>query len=351
MMLITEKKRGILLVNLGTPDSYAPSDVYRYLKEFLNDKRVIDLSWFGRLFVQALVVPLRYRKSAKLYRRLWTEKGSPLLVHGREVAEKLQQALGSSFEVVLAMRYQNPSIKKGLEELKSKKADEIIILPLFPQYASATTGSVHQKVMECIKDWLVIPKLTFIDHFCDHPLLIDAFMQRASQYEISAYDHILFSFHGLPERHIRKADRTGQCLTKDCCFGRCASTAAKPSSSNLFCYKAQCFKTAKALAAKLGLAEQNYTICFQSRLGREPWLQPYTSNVLHSCAAKGNKKLLVFCPSFVCDCLETTCEISFEYAEEFQKLGGKELQLVEGLNSHPSWIEALRVLILDSSSV
>lgn len=339
-MLKEAKKRGVLLVNLGTPDSYEPSAVFRYLYEFLKDERVIDASWIQRLFVRGIVVPLRHRKSAKLYRRLWTDKGSPLLVHGREVGEKLQRVLGSAYEVVLAMRYQNPSIQEGLEELMRKEVDEIIVLPLFPQYASATTGSVHQKVMECVKDWLVIPKLMFIDHYCDHPQLIEAFAARADQYFLSSYDHILFSFHGLPERHIRKADRTGQCLSEGCCQKKC--------SSNRFCYKAQCFKTAQALASRLDLNEQNYTICFQSRLGKEPWLQPYTSDVLHACAAKGYKKLLVFCPSFVCDCLETTCEISHEYAEEFKKLGGHELQLVEGLNSHPSFIEALRVLVLDS---
>lgn len=331
------KIRGVLIVNLGTPESHHPFAVFRYLSEFLKDERVIDLSWLRRLFVRAIVVPLRFRTSAKLYQKLWTEKGSPLLVHGREIAEKLQHELGPSHHVVLAMRYQNPSIEKGLEELKRRGVDEILILPLFPQYASATTGSVHQKVMEHIGKWVTIPKLTFIDHFCDHPQLIEAFCARAAQYPVSSYDHILFSFHGLPERQIKKADRSGCCLTEKCC--------QKASEGATFCYKAQCFKTAKAIAHQLQLKEDDYTLCFQSRLGKEPWLEPYTSDILHTCAARGQKKLLVFCPSFVCDCLETTCEISLEYAQEFKKLGGEELRLVEGLNSHPAFISLLKTLV------
>ena len=334
------RKTGVLLVNLGTPDSFLSLAVFRYLNEFLSDKRVIDLPWLQRqLLVRGFIVPFRYRKSAKLYRHLWTDKGSPLLVHGQEVSEKLQQVLGNSYQVVLAMRYQTPSIKKGLEKLRDEQVDEIIILPLFPQYASATTGSVHQKVMKEIQNWLVIPKLIFINHYCDHPRLIDAFCARAKQYIIPSYNHILLSFHGLPESHIHKADRSNHCLSKDCCQKICAS--------NSLCYKAQCYATAQAIATKLSLDEKDYTVCFQSRLGKEPWLQPYTSQILKAYAARGMKRILVFCPSFVCDCLETTCEISHEYSEDFIKQGGEDLQLVEGLNSHPAWIEALRTLVLE----
>lgn len=334
------KKRGVLLVNLGTPDSHHPSAVYRYLNEFLTDDRVIDIPWIQRqLLVRGLIVPFRYRQSAKLYRRLWTANGSPLLFHGKAVEKKLQEALGHSHHVVLAMRYQSPSIRDGLDKLQKEQVDEILILPLFPQYASSTTGSVHQKVMKVVQNWQVFPKLTFLNQYFEHPGLIDAFYQRGLQYPVDSYDHILFSFHGLPERHIRKADPSGTCLSKECCQTAC--------QNNRFCYKAQCHATARAIVAKLSLKEDNYTICFQSRLGKDPWLQPYTSDVLKECAAKGFKRLLVFCPSFVCDCLETTCEITHEYGEEFKKLGGKELQLVEGLNSHPAWIEALRAIVLE----
>lgn len=340
MTLMPDKKRGVLLVNLGTPDSPHPSAVFRYLNEFLTDERVIDIPWIQRhILVRGCIVPFRFRQSAKLYRRLWTDQGSPLLFHGHSVEKKLQEALGDSYSVVLAMRYQSPSILEGLEKLKREQVEEILILPLFPQYASSTTGSVHQKVMKTIQKWNVLPKLIFLDHYCDHPGLIDAFYERAKQYSLSSYDHILFSFHGLPERHILKGDTTGSCLTKGCCQKVCPN--------NRFCYKGQCHATARALISKLSLKDKDYTICFQSRLGKEPWLQPYTSDVLKECAAKGFKRLLVFCPSFICDCLETTCEITHEYGEEFKKLGGEELQLVEGLNSHPAWIEALRTIVLE----
>lgn len=193
--------------------------------------------------------------------------------------------------------------------------------------------------MKSIQNWLVIPKLIFLNQYCDHPRLIDAFYERGMQYAIRDYDHILFSFHGLPERHIRKADPSGLCLTKDCCQKACSSSS--------FCYRAQCHATARALASRLALGDGAYSICFQSRLGKEPWLQPYTSEVLQNCAARGFKRLLVFCPSFVCDCLETTIEITHEYGKEFKRLGGEELQLVEGLNSHPAWIDALRTIVLE----
>lgn len=331
---------GILLVNLGTPDSHSKADVFRYLNEFLTDGRVIDFPWLRRqLLVRGIIVPFRYRQSAKLYRHLWTEEGSPLLVYGKAVQEKLQTSLGDQFKVSLAMRYQNPSISSGLEELKQARVKELIIFPLFPQYASATTGSVHQKVMEHVKNWEVIPKLTFINSYYDHPAFIEAFCQRGQQYPLSAYDHILFSFHGLPERQLRKADCGKQCLTSDCC--------KKINAVNQFCYKAQCHATALAIANTLNIPSNRYTICFQSRLGKDPWIQPYTSDVIESCAKQGYKKLLVFCPAFVCDCLETLTEISVEYQAFFKEKGGEELQLVEGLNTHPAWIQALHTIVMN----
>jgi ferrochelatase len=336
-----DRKRGVLIINLGTPLSPRPKDVFRYLIEFLTDGRVIDTPWLKRqLLVRGAIVPSRYKQSVEQYQRLWTKEGSPLLLHGQRVREKLQQALGESYQVVLAMRYQIPSIAEGLEKLKCEQIEDLIILPLFPQYASATTGSVYQKIMQCLQNWTIFPKLIFINHYFDHPALIDAFCARGRQYPISSYDHILFSFHGLPEGQIRKADATGACLSDHCCQRLC--------SKNRFCYKAQCYATAHGIAKQLQLSEKNYTICFQSRLGKEPWIQPYTSDVIHDRAQKGDKHLLVFSPSFVCDCLETTYEIAHEYGQEFKKLGGEELQLVEGLNSHPIWIEALCQIIIEN---
>lgn len=331
---------GILLVNLGTPNSFKSGDVFRYLNEFLTDRRVIDIPWIQRqCLVRGFIVPTRYRQSSELYQRLWTNEGSPLLVHGKAVQQKLQESLGSQFKVVLAMRYQNPSIEKELEALKKLQIDSLIVLPLFPQYASATTGSVHQKIMEKIKNWEIIPKLTFINSFFDHPAFIDAFCTRAQQYDLSFYDHVIFSFHGLPERQILKADKSSTCLTSTCCQSIC--------QKNAYCYKAQCYATARAIAKQLKINEKDHTVCFQSRLGKDPWIKPYTSDVLKQCATNGNKRLLVFSPSFVCDCLETICEISYEYQEEFIQWGGETLQLVEGLNSHPKWIEGLKNLVME----
>ena len=331
---------GVLLINLGTPDSYRSWDVFRYLNEFLTDARVIDLPWLKRqLLSRGIIVPFRFRQSAKLYKHLWTKEGSPLLVHGRAVQSKLQESLGQDYKVVLAMRYQQPSIQAGLAELKEANVKEIIIFPLFPQYASATTGSVHQKVMDFVRQWDFIPKLTFINSYADHPEFIKAFCDRGKEYSIQGYDHILFSFHGLPERHLNKADPCNHCLTPNCC---------QLASENTFCYKAQCYKTANGIATRLNI--QNYTICFQSRLGKDPWIQPYTLDMIKECASKGYKKVLVFCPAFVCDCLETTCEITEEYGLEFKKLGGEKLQLVEGLNSHPSWINGLKTIVQENCS-
>ena len=333
---------GVLLVNLGTPRSYKKGDVFHYLNEFLTDKRVLDFNWIKRQFLtRCVIVPFRYKQSAELYRQLWTAEGSPLLVHGETVSNKLQDVLGDQYKVVLAMRYQYPSISDGLEILRKALVEEIIIFPLFPQYSSATTGSVHQKVMECVKEWETIPKMNFVNSYPDHPSLIEAFSDRMKQYSIDEYDHILFSFHGLPKRYLQKADTSQMCLTKQCCDHL--------TRNNRFCYKAQCHATARALALKLGIREDNYTICFQSRLGREAWIEPYTSDVLKFRAEKGDKRLLVACPAFVCDCLETTCEITHEYGKEFKDRGGEILQLVEGLNSHPTWITALKTMILEQS--
>lgn len=334
---------GVLLVNLGTPLSSKPKDVRRYLNEFLSDGRVLDFSWLKRNFLsRCLITPFRYKQSAEQYQQVWTSKGSPLLTHGIDVQHKLQESLGVNYKIALAMRYQSPSIKEGLEILKKASVNEIIILPLFPQYASATTGSVHQKVMDHIKHWQVIPKMTFINSYPTDSKFIDALCARAKQYDLDRYDHILFSYHGLPERHIRKADALSHCLSNDCC--------KTLTIKNQHCYKAQCYATTFAMARQLGFKQDKFSICFQSRLGKDPWLQPYASDAIENCAKSGNKNLLVFSPAFVCDCLETTFEIGHEYAKEFKNLGGESLQLVESLNSSPLWIEALHSIVINHSA-
>ncbi len=333
------KKSGILLVNLGTPDSPHPKDVWRYLIQFLTDRRVIDVPFMTRqLLVRGLIVPLRYRNSAKSYAHIWTGEGSPLLVYGKRIATLLQKKLGESFVVKLAMRYQNPSIEKGLAELRAADVSEIIVLPLFPQYASASTGSVHQEVMRIVSKWQAVPKMSFINSYPAQAKMIETFCLNAEKHPLDSYDHFLFSFHGLPEKHLLKADRSSQCLRSEDC---CQSLTAK----NQHCYSAQCRATADALRKRLNLPEELTTICFQSRLGRDPWIEPFTSDVLRRLAKKNKTRVLVFCPAFVADCLETVFEISVEYREEFIALGGERLDLVESLNDHPLWIEALADMV------
>lgn len=328
----------LLLVNLGTPESPAPRDVYRYLIEFLTDERVIDLPWLQRqLLVRGFIVPFRYHRSAASYNAIWQQEGSPLLTYSVGLQQKLQARLGSSYSVELAMRYQKPSIEDVLERLSLSRWQKLVVLPLFPQYASATTGSVLQNVMEKVAKWPLIPEVRCIDQFATYPPFIEAIAARASTFDLSCYDKILFSFHGLPQRQITKNDPSGDCLRKeDCCQRLC--------QANGHCYSAQCYATARGVAEKLGLDESCYRICFQSRLGREPWLQPYTAEVIEELARKGAKKLLVFSPSFVADCLETIFEIGRECCEEFIKLGGEKLDLVPSLNDGEDWVEALAKL-------
>lgn len=324
---------GVLLVNLGTPDSPSPRDVKRYLTEFLTDGRVIDLPKVIRnLLVRGVIIPRRYKKSAKLYQSIWEKEGSPLLTYGEKVRQRLQERLGGPYQVELAMRYQNPSIEKGLEQLKGFK--HLVIFPLFPQYASATTGSVLQKVFESLSTWEVIPETRVVSTYFDHPSFIEAHVARAKEYDLEAYDHVLFSYHGLPERQVRKADDTATCLVqKDCC------------KKNLRCYAAQCLATTEKIAGELEIPHEKWNLVFQSRLGKSSWLKPYSDQVIEKLAKEGKKKVLVFSPAFVSDCLETLEEIGFQYKELFIHHGGESLDLVEGLNDHPKWIEAIERII------
>lgn len=338
-------KTGILLVNLGTPDDPSPSAVYRYLQQFLTDGRVIDYPWLARqLLVRGIIVPFRHRKSAKLYQKLWLPEGSPLKVYGEEVAEKVQEEMGDDYKVVLAMRYQNPSIQKGLDELREAKVDKIIVFPMFPQYASATTGSIHEEVMRIVSKYQSLPELQFISSYHDHPGVVEVFADNSRKYDLDSYDHFLFSFHGLPQRQLRKADDGNHCTkVENCC--------AVLGEHNKSCYSAQSYATAYAIADRLGIPRDKYTICFQSRLGQELWAKPYTSDVLKIRAEKGDKRLLVFCPAFVSDCLETTIEIMDEYAEEWEEMGGEHIDLVESLNAHPLWVKTIKEIILSETRV
>ncbi|RYZ87937.1 MAG: ferrochelatase [Moraxellaceae bacterium] len=334
-------KKGVLLVNLGTPDSPSTADVRTYLDEFLMDPRVIDVNAALRTFlVKAVIVPFRAPKSAKLYKVIWSDTtGSPLKYYSILQRDALQQRLGDEYMVELAMRYQNPSIELALENLKNALVDSIQVIPMFPQYASASTGSVYEKVMRLLKDWPTPPPVSFINSFHDDNLVIKAYADNSRKYQPETYDHILFSFHGLPQRQLMKSDHThSHCLKADDC---CQVITDK----NKFCYSAQSYHTAKLISEQLGIPRENYTVCFQSRLGSDPWVQPYTSEVIAKMAKEGKKRLLVFCPAFVADCLETVYEVTQEYGDEFKHLGGEEVQLVESLNDSPTFIDALERMV------
>ena len=336
-------KTGVLLVNLGTPNSPTRGDVYTYLKQFLLDGRVIDFPWLPRnILVRGIIAPFRSGSSAKLYKKLWTPQGSPLKFYGERLTEGLKNILDPTlYAVELAMRYQNPSIESALEKLLAQRVQKIIVLPLFPHYASASTGSVHEEVMRLLSKKQAIPSLQLINSYHDYEPMIDVFVENATHnFDVSSYDHILFSFHGLPQRQLRKADASCQhCLkVENCCH--------TITLNNQFCYSAQCHATAFAIAEKLGLTKEQFTICFQSRLGRDPWVKPYTSDILKIRAEAGDKRLLVFCPAFTADCLETTVEVLDEYLEEFEEMGGDHLDLVPSLNDHPKWVRAVADLVL-----
>ena len=327
---------GVLLINLGTPSAPNRRAIKNYLIEFLLDPRVIDLSWVKRqILVRGAIIPLRIKQVLKSYQAIWNETGSPLLIHSQNAAHLLQEKLGTNFHVSLAMRYQMPSISHEIKKLISFNLQQLIILPLFPQYASATTGSIFEKVFCELKHYPTLPKITLINQFYKHPSLIQAFNAVSSPYQVENYDHVLFSFHGLPERHLQKAGTQGFCLQQGCCEQAC--------QENQNCYAAQCHQTAYAIAESRAIT--NYSICFQSRLGKEPWIQPFTADKIQRLAKQGAKRLLIFCPAFVADCLETLYEIGVEYQELFQHAGGKTLDLVPSLNSHPVWIDALETLV------
>ncbi|MEL6535060.1 MAG: ferrochelatase, partial [Bacteroidota bacterium] len=259
---------------------------------------------------------------------------------GYDVRDGLQELLGEEFRVELAMRYQNPSIQDGLDALQQARVGRIIVIPLFPQYASATNGSVADKVMEITRTWQVVPSIQFINQFPDHPSVIDTFAERAQLHMEHEWDHVLFSYHGLPERQIRKAS-TGYCqLSEKCC--------SNYGPQNQYCYRAQCFLTSRKIAEALNIPEEKYTVTFQSRLGSDPWVKPYTEDTMITLAEQGAKHLLVFSPAFVADCLETNIELGEALKEDFEALGGEHLQVVESLNDHPRWIAGLQDMVLAS---
>ena len=334
------KKTGVLLLQLGTPNSPSTSDVRKYLKEFLNDPRVIDLPWLARtLLVNGIIVPFRAPKSAKIYKKLWEHGNgiSPLLDYTEKITTILQNNLSKeNITVEMAMRYQNPSMEIVLDKMHKANYDQIIILPLFPQYASASSGSAIEKAMNIIRKWWVIPEIKIVSQFYESKGYIDSIVERAKAFDLANYDHILFSYHGLPERHVDKVYNDGLCEDQPC--------ESEINNDNKSCYKATCYATTRLIAKELNLQEKEYTVCFQSRLDKK-WLHPFSDKIVEEQAKKGAKKLLVFSPAFVADCLETIIEIGDEYQEIFEEFGGEKVQLVPSSNDHPRFIECLEELI------
>jgi protoporphyrin/coproporphyrin ferrochelatase len=330
-------KTVILLINLGTPDSPKTSAVRRYLSEFLNDKRVIYLPWLSRkLLVNLIIVPFRSPKSAKLYKELWTPAGSPLLINTLKFKEALQVDIGNDYEVQMAMRYGKPSLKKVLEEIELQQPQQIILVPLYPQYASSTTGSTLERAAQLIGTWKQVPEVKMLHHFHTNTGFIESFVHRIEQYQPKEYDHIIMSYHGLPVNHVTEAHGGKECKELGC--------TEKQNSENHYCYLASCYETSRLLAEKLSLSKDDYTVCFQSRLSKD-WLTPFTDEVVLEQAKVGHQRLLVISPAFVADCLETIHELGKELKEDFESNGGKELTLVDSLNDQPQWVAAMTTMI------
>lgn len=342
------KRTGILVVNLGTPDSSSSKDVGTYLREFLMDGRVIDIPFWKRwLLVNLIIVPFRAPKVSVEYRKLWLNDGSPLFVYGKALVARLRTYFSEEVTIELAMRYQNPSIEQGLQKLREAQVDEIVIFPLFPQYASATTGSIAEKVMAIVGKWNVIPSIQFVNSYHNNEQYIQNFADKV-KHDLLEYepDHILFSYHGIPERHLDNMNEAG---TAWCSHtgNKCAHCSARKP----YCYRSACFETSDLIAQKLGLDETKYTTSFQSRLGKDPWIKPYTDATIRELAENGIGKLLVVSPSFVADCLETTLEIGEQYRDLFMELGGSEFHFTESLNADEAWVKTVYTLISEKMGV
>ncbi|MBL4706723.1 MAG: ferrochelatase [Flavobacteriales bacterium] len=331
------KKTGVLLMNLGTPDSANVKDVRRYLNEFLNDPRVIDLPWLKRkMLVNLIIVPLRAPKSAKEYAKLFKVGNgqSPLLTYGLSLREKVDELVGDEIDVYFAMRYQNPSMDKALAEMRAKNYERIVLFPLYPHYASSSTGSTIERAFKIMSKWWAIPEIEIVGQFYNDDGFIRAIANNARKFNLTDYDHVLFSYHGLPIRQLDKVYVDGAvCDDHSCEDG--------VDEGNELCYKAVCYETTKLIVKELGMKEGSYSTAFQSRLGKDPWIQPFSDVVIADLAKAGKKKLLVFSPAFVADCLETTVEIGDEYLQIFREHGGTSLQLVPSLNDNQDWVEYL----------
>ena len=334
-------KTAVVLINVGSPDSSSTKDVRKYLSEFLNDPRVMDIPWLLRkILVNLVIVPFRASGSAKRYRMLETEEGFPQIHYGGVVREKLQRLLGEEYRVYTAMRYGSPGLGEVTRQILDGDYQTVVAIPLFPQYASCTTGTALSLIMGELQAREVIPELRFVSSFYDHPGFVRAFAERIRASGYREYDHIVFSYHGLPLRQIRKVhpniDPSGcLCETEFPAHGR-------------YCYKAASYETTRLLASELGLGPADYSVAFQSRMS-SGWTAPFTDDLLVQKAGEGVADVLVVAPSFVADCLETTVELGVEYKELFLQAGGKKLSYVESLNDMDKWVEVLKGLVTQPS--
>jgi ferrochelatase len=320
------EKTAVLLMNVGSPDAPTPKAVNRFLSEFLNDKRVIDLPWLARkILVNGIIVPFRIKKSTALYQRLWTDKGSPLIYISEELKEKLQKQLGNKFEVFIGMRYGNPGYKKALTIIKKEGFKKLIVLPLYPQHALSTTETSFVAVQNEIQKQNINVDIEEVEQFYMNPGFVKAFAIQGKKYNPESYDHVLFSFHGIPNRQDSKS---------------------KPKTISNYSYRNACFQTAELIARELNITESQYSVGFQSRLSKN-WLTPFSDEIIMEKLKEGNTKILVFAPSFVTDCLETIVEIEMDYKKDFLESGGERLQLVESLNAEDEWVNILKELIIN----
>ena len=329
-------KRAVLLVNLGSPDSPSVPDVRRYLREFLGDERVLDLPAAARwLLLEGIILRTRPKKSAHAYASVWTKNGSPLIATSKSVQQKLTAALGPDSPVYLAMRYGKPSIASVIGQLVADGIQEVLLFPQYPHYAMSSWETVVVRVMEEVARQAPQLRVTTVQPFYADPDYIGAMLAVAEPYLAQDYDHILFSYHGLPVRHLRKADssRAHCTVVADCC--------TTCSTAHGTCYKAQCLATTRTFAQRAGLDPAKYSVSFQSRLAGEPWLEPFTDKEFLRLPAAGVKNLLVFCPAFVTDCLETLEEISQRGREDFLAAGGVKFQQVPCPNDHRAFIDFL----------
>ena len=331
--------KGVLLVNLGSPASTSTKDVRKYLDQFLMDERVIDAPyWLRAILVRGIILNTRPKKSAKAYKKIWWDEGSPLIVLSERLHNKVQEK--TELPVALAMRYGSPSMKDGLQELHDKGVTDVLIVPLYPQHAMATTDTILVLAEELREKFYPQMKFKHIPAFYHKKEYIKVLGDSIKNYlKGKEWDKILFSYHGIPERHVRKSDITkSHCKPNDSVNFECCKTA---SPAHEFCYKHQCYETTRQVVEYLGIEPDQHFVSFQSRLAGDPWLQPYTDKLLEKYPSEGVKKLAVVTPAFVSDCLETLEEIAMEGKEEFLKFGGEQFHAIPCINDNDDWVDVL----------